>query len=217
MSSASAQVATELHWQWLGPQEYEPLWRRMQRFTDERGDSTPDTLWLCEHPPVFTLGLAAKPEHVLDAGDIPLVKIDRGGEVTYHGPGQLMIYPLIDIRRSGMGIRELVCVLEKTVIAWCEQHDVAAYGRRDAPGVYCGEKKLASIGLRIRRGASYHGLALNVDMDLSPFSRINPCGFKGLEMTDLRLLGLSATPASLAEALAREFAQQAGYTLNSSS
>ena len=174
----------------LGRQDYEPLWRRMQRITDERGPDTPDRLWFCEHPPVFTLGMAASREHVLAPGDIPVVQIDRGGQVTYHGPGQLMIYPLIDVRRAGLGVRALVSALENSVIELLAGADIEAVARRDAPGVYVDGRKVASIGLRIRRGCSYHGMALNVDMDLEPFTRINPCGMQGLEVTDLRRLGL---------------------------
>lgn len=174
----------------LGRQAYEPLWRRMQTYTDERGLEDRDLLWFCEHPPVFTLGMAASREHVLAPGDIPLVQIDRGGQVTYHGPGQLMIYPLIDVRRAGLGVRALVGALEDSVIALLGDAGIEAVARRDAPGVYVEGRKVASIGLRIRRGCSYHGMALNVDMDLEPFSRINPCGMQGLEVTDLGRLGL---------------------------
>lgn len=179
----------------LGRQDYEPLWRRMQAYTDARGPDTPDRLWFCEHPPVFTLGMAASREHVLAPGDIPLVQIDRGGQVTYHGPGQLMVYPLIDVRRAGLGVRALVSALEDSVIALLEADGIAAVARRDAPGVYVAGRKVASIGLRIRRGASYHGMALNVDMDLEPFARINPCGMRGLEVTDLKRLGLDRSLA----------------------
>ena len=174
----------------LGRQEYEPLWRAMQRFTEERDESTPDELWFTEHPPVFTLGLNAKREHLLAPGNIPVVQIDRGGQVTYHGPGQLMIYPLIDLKRAGLGVRALVTALEKSVIDLVGGFGVEAECRSGAPGVYVGGRKLASVGLRVRRGASYHGMALNVDVDLEPFSRINPCGYAGLEMTDLARLGI---------------------------
>ncbi|MEO0615499.1 MAG: lipoyl(octanoyl) transferase LipB [Pseudomonadota bacterium] len=174
----------------LGRQDYEPLWRRMQAYTDERGPEAPDLLWFCEHPPVFTLGMAASREHVLAPGDIPLVQIDRGGQVTYHGPGQLMIYPLINVRRAGLGVRALVSALEDSVIELLADAGIVARARRDAPGVYVEGRKVASIGLRIRRGCSYHGMALNVDMDLEPFARINPCGMQGLEVTDLSGLGL---------------------------
>ena len=163
----------------------------MQSFTDTRGPSTPDELWFAEHPPVFTLGLNADPSHVLMPGDIPVVQTDRGGQVTYHGPGQLMIYPLIDLRRRSLGIRPLVTALEKTVVTLLADHDIAAVARPDAPGVYVDDRKIASVGLRVRRGASYHGMALNIDMDLEPFGRINPCGYQGLEVTSLRQLGVT--------------------------
>lgn len=169
----------------LGLVDYEPTWRAMQRFTDERGPNTLDEVWLLEHPPVFTLGLNGQREHVLAPGDIPVVHVDRGGQVTYHGPGQLVVYPLIDLRRRGLGIRELVMRLENSVIELCAQYGVEAMGRRDAPGVYVQGRKLASIGLRVRRGCSYHGLALNVVNDLEPFTRINPCGFEGLQTVKL--------------------------------
>jgi lipoyl synthase len=174
---------------WLGKVEYEPTWREMQRITDTRDANTPDEIWLLEHPPVFTLGLNADASHVLASGDIPVVKIDRGGQVTYHGPGQLVVYPLIDIRRAGLGVRDLVTALERAVIAYCKSLGIIAECRKNAPGVYVDGKKIASVGLRIRRGASYHGLAFNVNMELEPFSRINPCGYAGLQMTQLAALG----------------------------
>jgi lipoyl(octanoyl) transferase len=176
----------------LGLQEYEPLWRDMQRFTNERDGTTPDELWFTEHPPVFTLGLNAAREHLLAPGDIPVIQIDRGGQVTYHGPGQLMIYPLIDLKRSKIGVRDLVTALEQSVVDLMALHDIVAVARADAPGVYVDGRKIASVGLRIRRGSSYHGMALNIDVDLEPFSRINPCGFSDLEVTDLRNLGVNA-------------------------
>ena len=185
----------------LGRAEYEPTWRAMQRFTDERTRETPDEIWLLEHPPVFTLGLAADSSHVLAPGDIPVVQIDRGGQVTYHGPGQLVIYPLIDLRRSPLSVRGLVVALENIVIDYVAEFGIAAAGRRDAPGVYVDGAKLAALGLRIRRGASYHGLALNVDMDLSPFGRINPCGMAGLKVTQLADLGGPRDLRLIAEAL----------------
>ena len=189
--AARQQSTTNLVIKDLGRQEYEPLWRNMQSFTDTRGPSTPDELWFAEHPPVFTLGLNADPSHVLMPGDIPVVQTDRGGQVTYHGPGQLMIYPLIDLRRRSLGIRPLVTALEKTVVTLLADHDIAAVARPDAPGVYVDDRKVASVGLRVRRGASYHGMALNIDMDLEPFGRINPCGYQGLEVTSLRQLGVT--------------------------
>ena len=183
----------------LGLEAYEPLWRRMQQFTDERGESTPDEIWFTEHPPVFTLGLNASREHVLAPGDIPVVQVDRGGQVTYHGPGQLMIYPLLDLRRAKTGVRDLVTALENSAIDLVADHGISAIARKDAPGVYIDGKKVASVGLRIRRGASYHGMALNIDVDLEPFSRINPCGFDDLEVTDLRALGIDATRDEITE------------------
>lgn len=173
----------------LGLQVYEPVWRAMQDFTDTRGESTPDEIWFTEHESVFTLGLNTAPEHLLDPGDIPVIQIDRGGQVTYHGPGQLMIYPLIDLRRAGLGVRDLVTALEQSVVDLTADYGVEAASRCDAPGVYVDGSKLASVGLRIRRGASFHGMALNVSVDLEPFSRINPCGFEDLEVTDLAHLG----------------------------
>jgi len=174
----------------------------MQRFTEERGAGTADEIWLLEHEPVFTLGMSADPAHVLAPGDIPVVRIDRGGQVTYHGPGQLVVYPLIDVRRAGLGVRALVSALEQSVIACAADHGIRAETRAGAPGVYVGPCKLASVGLRIRRGGSYHGLAVNVKMDLAPFGRINPCGYAGLTMTQLAALG---GPAEV-QAVARELA-----------
>lgn len=188
---------------WLGRVEYEPTWRDMQRITDTRDEHTPDEIWMLEHPPVFTLGLNADAGHVLAAGDIPVVKIDRGGQVTYHGPGQLVVYPLIDIRRAGLGVRDLVTALERAVIDFCADRGIKAECRANAPGVYVDGRKIASVGLRIRRGASYHGLAFNVNMELEPFRRINPCGYAGLQMTQLAELG---QPGATVEETARAFA-----------
>jgi len=175
---------------YLGRRDYVPLWHDMQKFTDERDASTPDEIWFCEHPPVFTLGLNASKEHLLAPGDIPVVQIDRGGQVTFHGPGQLMVYPLIDIRRANVGVRTLVTALEQSVVDLAAEYDIAAAARADAPGVYVAGNKLASVGLRIRRGCSFHGMALNVGIDLEPFTRINPCGYAELQMTDLHSLGI---------------------------
>ncbi len=177
----------------LGRQDYEPLWRSMQTFTDERAAHTPDEIWFTEHPPVFTLGLNADREHLLAPGDIPVVQIDRGGQVTYHGPGQLMIYPLIDLRRAGIGVRDMVSALEQSIVDLAAEFSIAAASRADAPGVYVQGRKIASVGLRVRRGATYHGMALNLDVDLEPFSRINPCGFSDLEVTKLKSLGIAET------------------------
>jgi lipoyl(octanoyl) transferase len=185
----------------LGRRAYEPLWRAMQQFTELRGPETPDEIWFTEHPPVFTLGLNANREHLLSPGDIPVVPVDRGGQVTYHGPGQLMIYPLIDLKRAGLGIRDLVSGLEQSVIDLLRTFDVESRSRADAPGVYADGRKVASVGLRVRRGASYHGMALNVDLDLEPFSRINPCGIRGLAVTDLRRLNVDIDLAAAGESL----------------
>jgi lipoyl(octanoyl) transferase len=170
---------------WLGRVAYEPTWRAMQAFTDQRDAKTRDEIWLLEHEPVFTLGISADRSHLLAPGDIPVVQIDRGGQVTYHGPGQLVVYPLIDIRRAGLGARDLITALERTTIEYAHRLGISGVSRPKAPGVYIEDRKLASVGLRIRRGGSYHGLALNVSMDLTPFSRINPCGYAGLQMTQL--------------------------------
>ncbi len=170
----------------FGVLAYEPVWHAMQRFTQNRDDATSDEIWLLQHEPVFTLGQAGKPEHVLAPGDIPLVKVDRGGQVTYHGPGQLMAYLLIRLPRLKMGVRDLVTAIESSIISTLEQYDIAAEAKPDAPGVYVDGAKIASLGLRIRRGSSFHGLALNIDMDLKPFLRINPCGYPGLKMVQLR-------------------------------
>jgi lipoyl(octanoyl) transferase len=186
---------------WLGRVDYEPTWRAMQSLTDQRTSATPDEIWFLEHPPVFTLGMNAAPEHLLAPGDIPVVQIDRGGQVTYHGPGQLVVYPLIDVRRAGLGVRQLVTSLENAIIDLLASWNITAVARRDAPGVYVDGRKVASVGLRIRRGSSYHGLAFNVAMDLEPFQRINPCGYRGLEVIDLRSLGVNASVQEVAEAL----------------
>ena len=185
----------------LGRLTHADAWQRMRTFTDGRDADTPDELWSCEHPPVFTLGQAGRSEHVLDAGDIPLVQTDRGGQVTYHGPGQIMVYTLVDLRRRGYGIRELVVRLETAVIRLLAAHGVQARGRRDAPGVYVNEAKIAALGLRVRRGCTYHGLALNAQIDLAPFARINPCGYRGMAVTRTADLGITLPPAELADAL----------------
>lgn len=185
----------------LGLVEYEPTWRAMQRFTDERGPETSDEIWLLEHPPVFTLGMNASRDHVLAPGDIPVVQIDRGGQVTYHGPGQLVVYPLVDLRRAALGVRDIVTALERSVIDYAAELGITAECRKNAPGVYVEGRKLASVGIRVRRGASYHGVALNVSIDLEPFRRINPCGYAGLEMTRLADLSAVASVSAAAEAL----------------
>ena len=172
----------------LGLLDYKLVWQAMQAFTDGRDESTADELWLVEHPPVFTQGQAGRAEHILAPGDIPVVQVDRGGQVTYHGPGQIVAYPLIDIRRMGMGVRELVTAIEQAIVAVLQSYDVVAKPRADAPGVYVDGVKIAALGLRIRKGMSFHGLSFNIDMDLEPFQRINPCGFAGLEVTNLSAL-----------------------------
>ncbi|MGB5257896.1 MAG: lipoyl(octanoyl) transferase LipB [Woeseiaceae bacterium] len=194
----------------LGRQEYVPLWQAMQAFTDARDEATRDEIWFTEHPPVFTMGLNASDEHLLAPGDIPVVQIDRGGQVTFHGPGQLMIYPLLDLRRLGLGVRTLVTALEQSVVDLAAEYDIAAASRADAPGVYVAGDKLASVGLRIRRGCSFHGMALNLDIDLEPFSRINPCGYAELQMTDMKRLGGPADLESAWLQLAPHFLRHLG-------
>lgn len=194
----------------LGQQDYVPCWQSMQKFTDDRDESTPDEIWFVEHPPVFTMGLNASDEHLLAPGDIPVVQIDRGGQVTYHGPGQLMVYPLLDIRRAKVGVRTLVTALEQSVVDLAADFGISAASRCDAPGVYVDGSKLASVGLRIRRGASFHGMALNVDADLQPFERINPCGYEGLEMTDLKSLGVSLDLQQASQQLLPHFLRHLG-------
>ncbi|KAA0014307.1 lipoyl(octanoyl) transferase LipB [Billgrantia pellis] len=193
----------------LGQRDYMPVWQAMRTFTDNRDTGTSDQFWLVEHYPVFTQGQAGKPEHLLLPGDIPVVQTDRGGQVTYHGPGQVVLYPLLDVRRARLGVRELVTALENAVVVLLGKYGVRAHARSDAPGVYVGETKIASLGLRIRRGASFHGVALNVNGDLAPFSRINPCGYAGMTMTRLADLivdcpGVETVGARLAHCLARE-------------
>ncbi len=171
--------------------EYEPTWRAMQRFTAERTADTLDEIWLVQHPPVYTQGQAGKPEHLLNPTDIPVVKIDRGGQITYHGPGQIVAYLLLDLHRWKINVRELVRLMEQAVIDLLAEYGVTAHGREDAPGVYVGNAKIASLGLKIKKGCSYHGLAFNVDMDLSPFDNINPCGYEGLRVTQCVELGMT--------------------------
>ena len=167
----------------LGQKSYDQVWQAMQQFTDQRSSDTPDELWVVEHPPVFTLGLAGKTEHILNPHNIPIIKTDRGGQVTYHGPGQIVIYLLIDLKRREQGIRNLVCDIEKAIIKFLAEYNIKAKRKENAPGVYINDKKIASIGLRVRKGCTYHGLSFNFDMDLTPFSYINPCGFPDLKMT----------------------------------
>lgn len=195
----------------LGLRAFEEVYTRMRVYTDTRGPDAPDQLWFLEHAPVFTQGQAGKPEHVLLPGTIPVVQTDRGGQVTYHGPGQLVVYVLIDLQRRGYGIRALVTRLENAIVETLAGYGVEAAGRRDAPGVYVGAAKIASLGLRVRRGCTYHGIALNVDMDLEPFSRINPCGYAGLRMTQLSALIGACAIGQVADALQARLLSQLGY------
>jgi len=177
----------------LGQMDYEPVWRNMQSFTDTRAANTPDELWFLEHPQVFTLGRNGKQEHLHDTGNIPVINTDRGGQVTYHGPGQLIAYTLLNIKRRQLSVQSLVRILEQSVIDLLSDYSLSAQRRERAPGVYIDNRKVAALGLRIRKGCSFHGLSLNVDMDLSPFAMIDPCGYRGLEVTQLRDLGVAAT------------------------
>jgi lipoyl(octanoyl) transferase len=197
-----------------GRLEYAACLADMQTFTDQRDAQTADTLWLVEHPPVFTLGLAGKPEHVLDAGDIQVVRCDRGGQVTYHGPGQVLLYALLDLNRAGLGVKALVTLLEQVVIDVLASLDIAAERHPGAPGVYVAGAKIAALGLRVRRGCCYHGLSLNVAMDLAPFARINPCGYAGLAVTQLRdLAPAAADPEQIGKQLAAQLATLLGQPL----
>ncbi|HCT1664672.1 TPA: lipoyl(octanoyl) transferase LipB [Enterobacter hormaechei] len=189
----------------LGLQPYEPVSQAMHDFTDRRDDTTPDEIWLVEHLPVFTQGQAGKAEHLLMTGDIPVIQSDRGGQVTYHGPGQQVMYVLLNLKRRKLGVRELVTLLEQTVVNTLAEYDIDAHPRADAPGVYVGEMKICSLGLRIRKGCSFHGLALNINMDLAPFQRINPCGYAGMEMTQMRQWVDTATPDNIRPVLLKKF------------
>jgi len=193
----------------LGRQAYEPVWRAMQAFTDARDADTPDELWLVEHEPVFTLGQAGKPEHVLVPGDIPVLHVDRGGQVTYHGPGQIVLYPLLDLKRLKIGVREYVERIEQAVIDTLAEWNIQGARREGAPGVYVNGAKIMALGIRVRRGCSFHGLAFNIAMDLEPYRRINPCGYQGLQVTSVLDLGgpsgLDAVKPVLIEQLARQF------------
>ena len=170
----------------LGEVDYRDTWQKMQDFTNSRQKDTADELWFLQHPPVYTLGKNGKAEHLLKPADIPVINTDRGGQVTYHGPGQIVVYTLLDLNRLKIGVRELVTILEQAIIELLASYDITSSARRDAPGVYVNNAKIAALGLRVRKGCSFHGLALNVDMDLEPFSRINPCGYEGLEVTQLK-------------------------------
>ena len=197
----------------LGRRAYEPVWHAMQAFTDARDEATPDELWLVEHDPVFTLGQAGRPEHVLAPGDIPVVRVDRGGQVTYHGPGQLVAYPLLDLRRLKLGVRDYVCRIEQAVIDTLGEWNIAGRRREGAPGVYVDGAKVAALGIRVRRGCCFHGLAFNIAMDLEPFHRINPCGYAGLEVVAMGDLGGPSGPEAVKPVLLQALAANLGLQL----
>ncbi len=200
----------------FGRANYEPVWQAMQEFTDSRdkdGVETADELWLVEHNPVFTQGQAGKAEHLLNTGDIPVVQVDRGGQVTYHGPGQLVAYPMFNLRRLGIGVRDLVSGIENVIVETLRQYGIESSPKPDAPGVYVEGDKIASLGLRVRRGCSFHGLALNIDMDLTPWERINPCGYPGLEMVQMQNFLAEKTPSwsQVSEVLVKETIKEFNY------
>lgn len=200
IASDSSNLTSTLVIRDLALQDYQQVWHAMQQFTDERNENTADQLWLLEHQPVFTQGQAGKEEHLLFPGDIPVVKVDRGGQVTYHGPGQLVVYVLLDLKRRNLGVRALVTMIEQVLVELLSDYQINAYAKADAPGVYVDDAKIASLGLRVRKGCTFHGLALNVNMDLSPFARINPCGYAGMQMIQCKDIG---GPQSIAEAKQR--------------
>ena len=197
----------------LGRRAYEPVWHAMQAFTDARDETTPDELWMVEHDPVFTLGQAGRPEHVLAPGDIPVVRVDRGGQVTYHGPGQLVAYPLLDLRRLKLGVRDYVCRIEQAVIDTLGEWNIEGRRREGAPGVYVDGAKVAALGIRVRRGCCFHGLAFNIAMDLEPFHRINPCGYAGLEVVAMGDLGGPSGPEAVKPVLLQALAANLGLQL----
>ncbi|WP_282297525.1 lipoyl(octanoyl) transferase LipB [Stenotrophomonas sp. PS02289] len=201
----------------LGRQPYAPVWHAMQRFTDARTDATDDELWVVEHDPVFTLGQAGKDEHVLAPGDIPVLHVDRGGQVTYHGPGQIVIYPLLQLRRLGIGVRDYVCRIEQAIIDTLDEWNIGAERQDGAPGVYVAGAKVAALGIRVRRGCTFHGLAFNVAMDLEPFRRINPCGYQGLQVTSVVDLGGPSGMAAVKPVLLGHLARQFGLDLQPTS
>lgn len=192
-------------------QPYEPIWKAMQDFTDARSDTDVDQLWVLQHEPVFTQGQAGKPEHLLNTGNIPVVQVDRGGQVTYHGPGQLVVYLLIDLDRLGIGARQLVTAIEESIVRLLENKGIDSAPKKDAPGVYVDDAKVASVGLRIRRSCSFHGLSLNVNMDLTPFERINPCGYQGMKMVQLSDLGVDENIIDLGLELCELLRQNLGH------
>lgn len=208
MSTLSQQLVVRS----LGLCDYLPIWQRMQTWTSARTPSTKDELWCLQHLPVYTLGQAGKAEHILNAGNIPVVNIDRGGQVTYHGPGQLVVYTLIDLQRRGLGVRDFVTAIEETVIAILADYNVSARRERQAPGVYVGKAKIAAVGLRVRHGRTFHGVSINVDMNLAAFSGINPCGYAGMAVTQMKDVCNESSPSRVQEAFIAHFAQQLGYT-----
>lgn len=192
----------------LGRQDYVPIWRKMQEFTEQRDADTEDEIWLLQHESVFTQGMNGKPEHILNKNTIPVVEIDRGGQVTYHGPGQLIVYCLIDLKRKKFGVRQMVTALEEAVIHFLKEEGITAVARKDAPGVYVDKAKISALGLRVKRGCSYHGLSLNVDMNMAPFKQINPCGYEGLEVTQLKELGVDSSFSVVEQKLLHEICEQ---------
>jgi len=198
-------------WRQLGMRDYLPTWAAMREFTAQRDENSPDELWLVEHPPVYTLGRNSKPEHLINPGTIAVVQTDRGGQVTYHGPGQLVCYLLIDVRRRGLGVRHVVEIMEASIIAQLAQYQINGQSRHDAPGVYVGDAKIASLGLRVTRGCSYHGLALNVDMDLAPFLGINPCGYQGMAVTQLAAWVEKPAMSQIQATLIEQLSRRLGY------
>lgn len=211
MNAASPGLGDRIRVRRLGLAEYEPVWRRMQAYTDQRGEGALDELWLVQHPPVFTQGQAGKAEHILAPGAIPVIQVDRGGQVTYHGPGQIVAYPLVDISRKGIGVRDFVCRIEEAIIRVLAQYGVSGERVAGAPGIYVNGAKIASLGLRVRRGCTFHGLALNVDMDLEPFQRINPCGYAGLQVTQLSAF-VQARLGEVEDRLVASLQQRLGYS-----
>ena len=204
-------MRSELHVKRLGIADYEPVWRRMREFTDQRDEATPDELWLVQHPPAFTQGQAGKSEHLLAPGDIPVIQVDRGGQVTYHGPGQIVAYPLLDITRMGLGVRDLVNRLEQAIIDVLAEYGITGERIEGAPGIYVSGDKVASIGLRVRKGRTFHGLAFNIRMDLEPFQRVNPCGYAGMKVTQLADLA-EVEYSEVEEHLVDSLAGQLGYS-----
>ncbi|MDH5370074.1 MAG: lipoyl(octanoyl) transferase LipB [Gammaproteobacteria bacterium] len=195
----------------LGLQEYETIWQAMQKFTAERDETTADELWCLEHPPIFTMGLNGKKEHLLNIKNIPVIDIDRGGQVTYHGPGQLVIYTLIDLKRLNIGVKDLVSTIEKSIIQLLKKHEINAKGKENAPGVYVNNAKIAALGLRIKKNKSYHGLSLNIQMDLTPFQQINPCGYEGMEVTQIKDLKPASNLSNIKKDLSLLLSQLLGY------